>query len=77
MRSQPSRFPTIIPHRVGVVNTKYNDINAIINESILLTKKQAAFKDINVRKELSADLPQLHLDKGQMRLFESLLAENI
>jgi len=32
-----------------------------------LTKKQAAFKDIDVRKELTADLPRLHLDKGQIQ----------
>ena len=48
-------------------NKKANDVNAIIKESVLLTKKQAAFKDIDVHMDLTADLPQLHLDKGQIQ----------
>ena len=46
---------------------KANDINAIITESVLLARKQAAFKDIDVRKDLTHDLPMLHLDKGQIQ----------
>jgi two-component system NtrC family sensor kinase len=46
---------------------KANDINAIITESVLLARKQAAFKDIDVRKDLTDDLPMLHLDKGQIQ----------
>ena len=46
---------------------KANDINAIITESVLLTKKQAAFKDIDVRQDLTENLPLLHLDKGQIQ----------
>jgi len=48
-------------------NKKANDVNAIIKESVLLTKKQAAFKDIEVHMDLTANLPQLHLDKGQIQ----------
>jgi two-component system NtrC family sensor kinase len=47
-------------------NKKANNINTIITESVLLTKKQAAFKDIEVHKDLTRDLPRLHLDKGQI-----------
>ncbi|MEN8243384.1 MAG: ATP-binding protein [Thermodesulfobacteriota bacterium] len=48
-------------------NKKANDINAIIIASVLLTQKQAAFKDIDVRKDLTSNLPPLHLDKGQIQ----------
>jgi len=48
-------------------NKKANDVNAIITESVLLARKQAAFKDIEVRKDLTHDLPLLHLDKGQIQ----------
>ncbi len=38
----------------------------VINDAILLTQKQAAFKDIAVTAELATDLPPLYLDKGQI-----------
>ncbi len=46
---------------------KANDINNIVADSILLTKKQAAFKDIAIREELDSDLPWIYVDKGQLQ----------
>jgi PAS domain S-box-containing protein len=42
-------------------------INNIVKESIVLTQKQAAFKDVKLTYELSADIPDLYLDKGQIQ----------
>lgn len=42
------------------------NINTIISDSILLTQKQAAFKDIAVNAELTPLLPDQMLDKGQI-----------
>jgi signal transduction histidine kinase len=42
------------------------NINTIVAESILLTHKQAAFKDITVSSQLSPQLPDQMLDKGQL-----------
>jgi two-component system NtrC family sensor kinase len=44
----------------------HHDINLIIRESIALTRKQAAFKDIGVEADLSEELPLLDLDRDQM-----------
>ncbi|MEJ2656142.1 MAG: response regulator [Desulfobacterales bacterium] len=46
---------------------KYHNINDIIIECIRLTRKQAEFKDIKIRKELSEKLPKLFLDKEQIQ----------
>jgi PAS domain S-box-containing protein len=46
---------------------KMNDINAIVMESVLLTQKQAAFKDITVQSQMAPAIPQLMLDKGQIQ----------
>jgi len=48
-------------------NKKPNDINNIVTESALLTQKQVAFKDVEVLKDLTRDLPKLYLDKGQIQ----------
>ncbi|MBW2366144.1 MAG: PAS domain-containing protein [Deltaproteobacteria bacterium] len=45
---------------------KENNINDIIQESIVLTKKQAAFKDIALVQELTDDIPAVFADKGQI-----------
>jgi len=43
------------------------DINTIVQESLVLTRKQAAFKDLVMTCELSEGLPPLHMDKGQIQ----------
>jgi PAS domain S-box-containing protein len=48
-------------------NKKLNDLNEIVQESVLLTKKQAAFNDVTVEQQLVSDLPQAHVDKGQIQ----------
>jgi two-component system NtrC family sensor kinase len=45
---------------------KANDLNQIVTESVLLTQKQAAFKDIAVNQELDPGLPSVDVDKGQL-----------
>ena len=46
---------------------KYHNINEIIAESILLTKKQIAFKDVAVKHHFSDDIPNCYIDKGQIQ----------
>ncbi|MBW2433686.1 MAG: PAS domain-containing protein [Deltaproteobacteria bacterium] len=43
------------------------DINNLIQESVSLTKKQAAFKDVNLTHELADNIPPIFLDKGQIQ----------
>ncbi len=43
------------------------DINNIVNESVILTNKQAAFKDLTLVYEPGADIPPVQLDKGQIQ----------
>ncbi len=45
----------------------HHDINLIIRESIALTRKQAAFKDVTIEADLAEGLPLLDLDKDQMQ----------
>ncbi|MBW1815083.1 MAG: PAS domain-containing protein [Deltaproteobacteria bacterium] len=45
---------------------KENNINDIIQESIVLTKKQAAFKDVALVQKLADDIPAVFADKGQI-----------
>jgi signal transduction histidine kinase len=45
---------------------KMTDINHVVTESVLLTQKQAAFKDIMVQSELAPNIPDLMFDKGQI-----------
>lgn len=42
------------------------NINAIITECVLLSQKQAAFKDITVQSRLAPQVPDQMLDKGQI-----------
>ncbi|MBW2706837.1 MAG: PAS domain-containing protein, partial [Deltaproteobacteria bacterium] len=42
------------------------DLNKIVQESVILTQKQAAFKDVNLGYELDEDIPRLTMDKGQI-----------
>ena len=44
-----------------------NDINKIVMETINLTKKEAAFKDIRLGYDLAENLPLVHVDKGQIQ----------
>jgi two-component system NtrC family sensor kinase len=46
---------------------KYHNINDIIDECIRLTRKQAEFKDIKIRKALFENVPELLLDKEQIQ----------
>jgi signal transduction histidine kinase len=46
---------------------KHHNINDIITECIRLTRKQAEFKDIKIRKALSEKVPELLLDKEQIQ----------
>jgi len=43
------------------------DINNVVNESVVLTNKQAAFKDLTLVYEPGADIPPVQLDKGQIQ----------
>jgi two-component system, NtrC family, sensor kinase len=46
---------------------KPNDMNEIIRESVALTRKQAAFKDVAIEANLSAGMPLVDLDKDQIQ----------
>lgn len=43
------------------------NVNEIVKESVVLTKKQAAFKDVTLSCELDESTPDLYLDKGQIQ----------
>jgi signal transduction histidine kinase len=43
------------------------DINKIVKESVTLTQKQAAFKDVILDYELDENIPRLFLDQGQIQ----------
>ncbi|RLC03036.1 MAG: histidine kinase [Deltaproteobacteria bacterium] len=46
---------------------KEHNLNDIIKESLLLAKKQAAFKDVSVEQDLASKLPRVLVDKGQIQ----------
>ncbi len=46
---------------------KHYDLNAIITESVFLTRKQAQFNDVTLKTELSQDLPNAFIDKDQIQ----------
>ncbi len=46
---------------------KENDINGVIKECLVLTKKQAAFKGLSLTAELADNIPLLYIDKGQIQ----------
>ena len=43
------------------------DLNEIVTQSVLLTQKQAAFKDIRVEFKLAPAIPEQLIDKGQIQ----------
>ncbi len=45
---------------------RLNDLNQMINECILLTQKQAAFKDIAIHCDTKPGIPPIWFDKGQI-----------
>lgn len=45
---------------------KLTDINQVIRECVVLTRKQAAFNDVTVEENLAADLPQINMDKARI-----------
>lgn len=45
---------------------KLTDVNDVIRECIVLTKKQAAFSDVTVEERLATDLPSAKMDKDQI-----------
>jgi two-component system, NtrC family, sensor kinase len=44
-----------------------HDINKIVQESMALTRKQAAFKDVSLEAVLSEQLPMIDIDKDQIQ----------
>ena len=46
---------------------KEYDLNEIVQESFILTRKQAAFKDVTVHVNLSEGLPSVSVDKDQIQ----------
>jgi PAS domain S-box-containing protein len=46
---------------------KAYDINEIVSESISLTRKQGAFQDVILDKELSKGIPSVYVDKDQIQ----------
>jgi signal transduction histidine kinase len=45
---------------------KLTDLNQVIRDCVVLTKKQAAFNDVTVEENLAADLPQINMDKARI-----------
>jgi PAS domain S-box-containing protein len=43
------------------------DLNQIVEETVVLLNKQAAFRDISLERHLEADLPPIKVDKGQIQ----------
>ncbi len=46
---------------------KLDDINEVINESLILTRKQAKFKDIVLDTRLATNLPSLSIDRDKIQ----------
>jgi signal transduction histidine kinase len=46
---------------------KIADPNQVVSESIMLTKKQAAFKDVEIEFDPGEDVPSICLDPGQIQ----------
>jgi two-component system, NtrC family, sensor kinase len=53
--------------RQSTPSRKPCDINNIVNESVVLTNKQAAFKDLALIYKPGADIPLVQIDKGQIQ----------
>ena len=43
------------------------NINDVVRECLVLTRKQAAFNDVNIAHDLSEDIPLISADKGQIQ----------
>jgi signal transduction histidine kinase len=43
-----------------------HDPNIVVTESVVLTRKQAAFNDVAVEESLTQDLPLINMDKDQI-----------
>jgi PAS domain S-box-containing protein len=43
-----------------------HDLNGVVTESVVLTRKQAAFNDVAVEESLPEDLPLINMDKDQI-----------
>jgi PAS domain S-box-containing protein len=43
-----------------------NDLNDVVTESVVLTRKQAAFNDVAVEEKLAKDPPFINMDKDQI-----------
>ena len=43
-----------------------NNLNKVVTESVVLTRKQAAFNDVAVEESFSEDLPLINMDKDQI-----------
>ncbi len=46
---------------------KMNDLNSIIKESYILTRKQAEFGNVDIELQLEDPLPQIHIDADQIQ----------
>jgi PAS domain S-box-containing protein len=53
--------------RQSTPSRKECDLNNIIQESVVLTNKQAAFSDLTLTCDLAENLPPIHLDTGQIQ----------
>ena len=45
---------------------KQHNLNEVVKESVVLTRKQAAFKDVTLEQQLAKDLPATNMDKDQL-----------
>ena len=45
---------------------KQHNLNEVVKESVVLTRKQAAFKDVTLEQNLAEDLPATNMDKDQL-----------
>ena len=53
--------------RQSTPSRKECDLNNIVQESVVLTNKQAAFSDLTLTCELAENVPPIHLDTGQIQ----------
>ncbi len=53
--------------RQNKVVKKKNDLNKVIKESLVLTRKQANFNNIHLSASLGENLPMVHIDKDQIQ----------
>ena len=46
---------------------KEHNLKKLIDEVVLLTRKQAAFKDVSVESDCAEDMGSIQMDKGQLQ----------